>query len=264
MALQIPSVLQRPYLFVREQVRHAQALWAHARRSAAAAPDPRFVLFGRGRSGTTALVSLLDAVPAIRCEGEILRDWVPYPMRHVLGRSRWRAAAAYGCKILSYQLRDVQRALPAPENFLRTLHCEHGFRVLYLRRANLLRHALSNIRARRDTFHRKKGDRGGASALTVDPEHVVAWMESSAALRAYEHRLLAGLPHLSLTYEHDLRDAEAHPATVDSVCDYLGVPSAPAESEYRKVAPRSLRESVANYEALARRLTGTRFEPYLE
>ena len=264
MANPLPSILRRPYLFVREQCRHAQALWAYARRPASEAPGTRFVLFGRGRSGTTALVSLLDAVPSIRCEGEILRDCVPLPRRQVLGRSRRTAAPAYGCKILSYQLRDVQRFLPSPEAFLRGLHREHGFRVLYLRRANLLRHALSNIRARRDTFHRKKGDRTEAAALTVDPDHVVEWMESSAALRAYEQKLLTGLPHLSLTYEHDIRDAAAHQATVDAVCDYLGVPSAPAESAYRKVAPRSLRESVANYDALARRLAGTRFESYLE
>ena len=259
----VRTALVRRYLFARQQVRHLQAGLAYL--SGRPLPGTRFVLFGRGRSGTTALVSLLDDVPGVRCEGEILRNAVPFPYRHVLGRAARCEAPTYGCKLLSYQVRDVQRFPGRPEDLLRTLHREHGFHILYLRRTNRLRHALSNIRARRDTFHRKMSDPDpGPTALRVDSDHVVEWMERSEALHAYEQRLLHDVPHLSLTYEAHIRHADAHQSTVDAICDYVGIDSGPVESSYRKTAPASLRDRVANYDELAARLAGTRYEPYLE
>jgi LPS sulfotransferase NodH len=259
----VETFLRRRYLFLRQQVRHLQAGWAHFTTSSL--PAPRFILFGRGRSGTTALVSMLDALPGVRCEGEVLHNYVPFPYRHVLGRAARHPTKTYGCKILSYQIRDVQRPPGPRKDFLRRLHDEHGFQILYLRRTHLLRHALSNIRARRDTFHRKKTDADtDRNALHVDPDHVIEWMESSKALNAYEQTLLDDVPHLSLTYEEHIRHADDHQSTVDSVCDFLGIESAPVESRYRKVAPSSLRDRVANYDELADRLQGTQYDEYLE
>jgi len=259
----LETVLRRRYLFARQQFRHLQAGLAHL--SNRSLPETRFVLFGRGRSGTTALVSMLDDVPGLQCEGEVLHNYVPFPYRHVWGRAARCSAATYGCKILSYQIKDVQRPPGRRTDFLRTLHREHGFQILYLRRTNLLRHALSNIRARRDTFHRKKSAPDTEpTALHVDPDHVVEWMEGSQALNDYEHRLLEDVPYLSLTYEEHLRYADDHQATVDLVCDFLGIESGPVESSYRKVAPPSLRDRVANYEELAQRLDGTPYAQYLD
>ena len=257
------SFLRRQYLFVRQQVRHLQAGLSYW--SGRPLPDTRFVLFGRGRSGTTALVSMLDDVPGLQCEGEVLHDYVPFPYRHVLGRAARCSAPAYGCKILGYQIRDVQR-LPVPnDNFLRVLHREHDFQVLYLRRTNLLWHALSNIQARQDTFHRKmSAPDAEPPALHADPDHVIEWMEKTEALREYEATLLEDVPHLSLTYEKHIRHAEDHQSTVDAICDFLNIESAPVESSYRKTAPSALRERVTNYEVLTRRLRDTPYADYLE
>jgi hypothetical protein len=89
-------------------------------------------------------------------------------------------------------------------------------------------------------------------------------MRSSDALKRYEEQLLEGIPHLSLTYEEHIRDASRHQHTVDTVCSFLGVESAPVESSYEKVAPPSLRDGVENYDALARRLRDTPYASYLE
>lgn len=259
-------VLLQSYLFLRQQYHHLEAGAAYLASSlSGSGAEKRFVLFGRGRSGTTALVSMLDALPGVLCEGEILRNCVPFPYLHVLGRSARTRNRVYGCKILSYQIRDVQWTLPAQEDVLRILHDENHFQVLYLRRSNLLRHALSNIRARREGFEREKNaDEAGSGAIRVDPDHVVEWMRSSEALQTYEHRLLEGVPHLSLTYEEHIRDPSRHQDTVDDVCEFLGIESAPTRSRYAKMAPPSLREGVANYDQLALRLEGTEYERFLE
>lgn len=208
---------------------------------------------------------MLDDVPALRCEGEVLHNYVLFPLRHVLGRCARANTEGYGCKILSYQIRSVQSSREPREDFLRILHEEHGFQLLYLRRTNLLRHALSNIRARKERFHQKKSDANTERPpLHVDPENVVEWMQSSEELNAYEQELLDGLPYLSLTYEEHIRDPSDHQSTVDTICEFLGVPSAPVESSYRKVAPPSLEEGVANYGELVRHLKGTKYATYLE
>jgi len=137
--------------------------------------------------------------------------------------------------------------------------------VLYLRRTNLLRHALSNIRARRDTFHRTDDETDGSRpALHVNPEHVLSWMRSSKTLGEYERTLLDGVPHLPLTYEEHLRDPDHHQTTVDTVCDYLDVASATVHTSQQKLAPRSLQAGVANYDELARCLQDTPYEQYLD
>lgn len=259
------SAVLQTYLFLRQQCQHVRAGTAYlASRLGDGASSRRFVIFGRGRSGTTALVSLLNALPGVWCEGEILRNCLPFPHLHVRGRSALSREPVYGCKILSYQVRDVQRTLRAPTDFLRTLHYDDGFRILYLRRANLLRHALSNIRARAEGFSRKKGEGGTSSALRVDPDTVVEWMRSSEALQAYEHQLLEGVPHLSLTYEENIRDPSRHQQTVDDICEFLGIESAPVQTPYEKMAPPSLQDGVANYEALVERLDGTSYAQYLD
>jgi hypothetical protein len=127
-----------------------------------------------------------------------------------------------------------------------------------------LRHALSNIRARREGFSRRKGDREAGNALHVDPDTVVEWMRKSEALQAYEDTLLEGVPHLSLTYEENIRDPSRHQHTVDDICEFLGIESAPVQTQYKKMAPPSLQQGVANYEALVRRLDGTSYAQYLD
>ncbi len=59
-------------------------------------------------------------------------------------------------------------------------------------------------------------------------------MRSSRALSEYESWLLNEVPHLSLTYEDNIRDPDAHQKTVDEICSFLGVESAPIESSYEK------------------------------
>ncbi len=259
----VESFLRRRYLLVRQQYRHAEALIAYL--SPRRVPEKRFILFGRGRSGTSALVSMLDALSDVRCEGEVLHDYVPFPRLHVLGRAMRCRERTFGCKVLSYQIRDVQTPRLPREAFIRRLHERDGFHILYLHRTNLLRHALSNIRARLESFHEKKDDpESGRQPFSVDPDHVVEWMQRSESLYEYEQQLLEDVPHLELTYEQHIRSPEDHQSTVDTICTYLDIASAPVESSYRKVAPPTIREQVANYDELAGRLDDLGCAHYLD
>ena len=224
----------------------------------------RFIIFGRGRSGSTALVSLLNCLPEVYCDGEILDQPVLWPQAYIKAKAHTAqtCSTVYGCKILSYQLRDIQHIAQSP-NFLHQLNTA-GFQIIYLRRENLLDHAISNIRARSFGFHQ------GRSAHTwqqmkvyANPSTVVDWINKSDDLRNYETSLLRGIPHLALTYEKDLADEAQHQSTINAICRYLSIQSKPVLSHYQKVSPQTLQASVENYDELVDYLKSTPYRHYL-
>lgn len=222
----------------------------------------RFIIFGRGRSGSTALVSLLNGVPGMNCEGEILNQRVLFPQTHVEAQCRNARADIYGCKILSYQLRDVQPILDKT-NFIRRLN-NKGFRIIYLKRENLLYHALSNIRARAFGFHSKKTEQRRHGKIEIDLDDLLGWIQKSEALDDYEKLLLEDVPHLPITYEQHLLNPEEHQATADLVCEYLGIAGGHAETNYQKVSPKKLQDSVSNHSEMVEFLKGTPYGRYLD
>lgn len=136
----------------------------------------RFVIFGRGRSGSTALVHLMNAIPDVHCDGEILRNAVALPRASVLARCANAGTPVYGCKVLSYQILNVQ-PLRDRTGFIRRLHGDN-FKILYLKRENLVEHAVSNIRARAFGFHSRQP---GASTqkIAIDAGELLRWIEGS-------------------------------------------------------------------------------------
>jgi len=249
---------------VRVQVEHLGLLVGRHVRGAPLAPV-RFVIFGRGRSGSTTLVSLLDSLPGVRCDDEILHRPVLFPLEHVRAKCAGSRSAAYGCKILSYQVRTV-KTRRRREAFVRDL-ARDGFRILYLTRDNVVQQAVSNIRARQLGFHQSAGRATAVQRVTVDRDDLMHWIEQSLALARFERAALAGVPHLGLTYENDLVLESLHRTTLLRVCDFLDLPrpeGVSLRSQYRKVSPRTLRDSVANYDQLVGFLQGTPYAGYLD
>jgi hypothetical protein len=224
----------------------------------------RFVVFGRGRSGSTALMSLLGALPGVHCDDEILNEVVPFPRTYVRARCARSSSPAYGCKILSYQVKKVQH-LRRRTQFVRQLS-EDGFSIIYLKRENLVEHAVSNIRAREFGFHRSAAAGGENGKMAIDPQKVLDRIAKSEILDRFEAACLADVPHLPLTYERNLAFDGLHGPTVLQVAGFLGLPTGdipPPRSAYRKVSPRALTDSVANYSELAAALAGTPYARYL-
>jgi LPS sulfotransferase NodH len=226
-------------------------------------PARRFVLFGRGRSGSTLLLSLLSSHPQVRCAGEELRYRTLAPAAHirrVLAKGR---AEVSGCKLLSYQMRSVHGMAP-DTGFLRDLAAD-GVDILYLKRENLLSHGLSNLYARaRRAYHSTDARAGQGRKIHLDPAELIAWMEGSEALNAYEDAVLKGVDALPLTYERDLMTPEAQAATHARLLARFGLAHAPARTDLRKVTPRALPDLVDNSAEVLKALRGTRFARFIE
>src|SRR4051794_949293 len=108
--------------------------------------DTRFVIYCRGRDGSTLLVDLLNQLPGVHCDGEILHARVLASWLYVQACESIASGEVYGFKLLSHHLTHVQR-VSDPAAFLRRLDSS-GYKIIHLRRENMLRQILSALYVR--------------------------------------------------------------------------------------------------------------------
>jgi hypothetical protein len=207
----------------------------------------RFVLFGVGRNGSSLLVDLLNTDPRVFCDEEIFMHWRWWPKRMLVERLG-RGAAAYGFKLLSYQTTSIL-GYRRGRSLLDWLEAA-GFRIIWIRRDNLFRHALSQINARQTRFHiREEGaprERTHVALADID-----AWIADIRRDLAFEEAALRDRPHLLLSYEDDLCGTEAQEGAARRVSAFLGLDVAFGASTYRKVVSEDLSRNFTNADEIA-------------
>lgn len=231
-----------------------------------------FVLFAQGRTGSTLLGSLLNSHPDITFEDEILNidgHYRPYafPYLYSMGRKKKSGARSYGYHVKIYQLSRDHNV--DPKTYIRRAHAD-GWKIIYLKRTNLLRHALSNIKAERTStyFHYQgKTDMQGRSAtLIVEPEDLIWRMEERETFLRQEADILSGIASLDLEYEKDLIEPHKQQDSCRKIFDFLGMEAQGVEvsSNLKRINQGSLHELISNIDQLRSSLQGTRFEDFLE
>lgn len=225
-------------------------------------PATRFIIFGSGRCGSTLLVDLLDTHPSIICESEVLLGDPRFPRLHLDYRAfASRRVPTYGAKVLAYQLEENPH-VRSPRSFIAGLAASH-WRIIHLRRHDLLRLALSNINARRFAFHQRRGDAAQSYPRTsVDPAQLLEWMRGLSAAAEEERIVMQGVPHLAISYEEDLESDRHHQRTADHVFNWLEIPEAPVTTDLIKMTPTDLHQAVSNLEEVCDVLSGSEFSDY--
>jgi LPS sulfotransferase NodH len=212
-------------------------------------PDKRFVIFTLGRTGSELLCELLDAHAHIHCDREILHMPVFSPRTLVERSCALSRREAYGFKVKANQLLNKQH-IADPGAFLRAMHAD-GWQILYLERTDRLRHGLSLLRLKETRRGHKRQSSGTGEiqrdrGVVIDIGGLVRDIEFLNRMHAEETKALTGLPCLRLTYEADLCSPQRQQATVDRICDWLGLPRQAVSTDLAKLAPRNLREQIAN------------------
>ncbi|MEO0469436.1 MAG: hypothetical protein AAF206_07450, partial [Bacteroidota bacterium] len=201
-------------------------------------------------SGSTLLVSLLNSSPEIFCDNEIYHRRVANPWRYLNFRAKLGNRPVYGFKLLTYHMGKVLNVPREKQsNFLQRLH-EEGYKIIYLRREDLFRQALSNVYVRkRDQFH-NTSDKDNKKMIRVEVSELSEWVDGLRSQANFEAELLDGIPHLALGYERHLMDAEAHTDTLQNLSEYLNVAVSQPKTKLKPVTPRSLESFIENHEEI--------------
>ena len=229
-------------------------------------PGTRLVIFAQGRTGSELLCDLLHSHSLIHCDKEILNQPVLSPYGHIRRCALSSTKNTYGFKMKIDQLTQRQKVRDV-KAFLTRLH-EEGWKIIYLSRRNLLRHALSDVlRVRSGKAHRYRSRDGAqpkVEKIPVDCESLLRGMEVRKARLAQEEQALSDLPCLRLIYDDDLYTNEQQERTLNRIVSWLGLEHEPLRSELVRNTPERLSDLVANYDELADSLAGTEYVQFLD
>lgn len=225
-------------------------------------PKQKFVIYGQGRTGSELLCKLLDLNPEIKCDTEILFHHLFFPQLLIKGKLAACQQNTYGFKVKIYQLEDIQNQ--EPKQFLQQL-LDDGWKIIYLKRENLLRHGLSLITARqRKKFHVPAGNTSVVKQkVKVDCDLLLAQMNDREAYHQADEKVLADLAYLTIVYENDLLDEENHQATVNKICDYLDINSVAVKAPFAKLTPDNLADLIENYQEVIDFLSQTKYAHFV-
>jgi LPS sulfotransferase NodH len=229
-----------------------------------ARPAVRFVIFAQGRTGSTLLTSTLDTHPHVICHDEILGLPRALPHQFVANAARGSGAQAFGFHVKIYQLTSWQRVRDV-RGWLSTLQ-GRGWKIIYLRRENLLRHVVSNVFAEAaGTYHHRSGTTTKRpDRITLDVERLRRGIDFRRRNLAAERQALSGLDRLELVYERDLESAEVQAQTFARIQSFLGVEEVDLTPRLRKAVAKPLAQLVENYDDVRAVLSGTPDEAFLD
>jgi LPS sulfotransferase NodH len=234
-------------------------------------PPNRFVIFAQGRTGSTLLVDLMNSHPDIFTFGEIMQHNVIrnvwYPRKYAEGLCSLSRKPTVGFKVKIYQIEGTQNK--DPKTVLTDFH-EHGWKLIYLRRSNILRHAISDIRSEKTgTFHKVEGKKvaqegaGGKQKIHIEPGELLHTMKFREDCLEREKHALEDLPHFTVDYETDLMGADNQRAAMNRLFEFLGLPPHDAETSFRKVTAKNIADDVENFAELETELGRSKYAEYL-
>ncbi len=233
----------------------------------------RFIILAHQRSGSALLVDALAQHPSVRMHSELLSNTTDEEERRrvysVAGR--WLRDTDDGAEFLGhvftprageaaagFKLMHYHAASPPTSSAWDFLRADTGIRVIHLWRDDLLRCLVSDHVAQRTrvwhVYERAEPPKEPVP-FPLSPECCWKAFRDLDGWRARAREWFAGHPFLELEYQRDLeRDFGA---ALTRVFEFLGVPPVSVEKRVVKLARRSPREQLSNFDELAATFAGT-------
>lgn len=243
----------------------------------------RFVILGRGRTGSNFLRGLMNAHSRVVVFGELFRTpdsigW-EFPDYERFRNSRAPVAlmqsdppaflerevfrnfpsrtAAVGFKLFYYHARDDRR-----RRLWAWLKEQKDLRVIHLKRRNTLRMIVSEKKAfRTDTWTNTTGAEESKFSVAIDYEECLRRFQHEQAEAAAHDRFFSGHPMLEVIYEDlasDYRDRTKR------ILEFLDLDYEPIEPSTYRQSSQPLAETIENYFELKDKFKGTRWEAFFE
>ena len=259
------------------------------------------VILTLGRSGSNALVNLLNQHPQVLNYGEVLGDWnLIRKVQRRLGVFRGNDAAYLDFLLanpwghrLAFAARTVQRRIKRrPRDGKRLSGVQHigikdfalnfqrfgvadylaqrpGIKVIGLERENLLDRMISNALLEASGVVEIREGQGGQpdTQLRLDPQEVLDALGVIEAENETLNQMLAGIPQerrMHVLYEDFFAGPERTSAIMDEVHGFLGVDPFTPEVRMRKIVQGRSMDRLANRDEVIEALKGTRFQRFIE
>lgn len=215
-------------------------------------PHSGFILYGFGRSGTTLLTNLLNCHPDLFCDSEIFHEnrvgHVLFPEHYLKGKARQKRSVGkkvYGAGIMSYQLRHQKRI--DHFDFLKSL-ARSGWKIIHIRRRNILAIAISIIKAQQDTrWEIKDSGWEERSKIKISLDRLDHYLKTITFCHGEEDKILNEIDSFKVVYERDLEDGVWQPV-MEKIFNYLELSAVEVGSELKRKSNRPLKEQIENYD----------------
>ncbi|MEM6615068.1 MAG: hypothetical protein AAF619_00920 [Pseudomonadota bacterium] len=226
-------------------------------------PGIRFLIFAQGRTGSTLLTSTLDTHPEITCHDEILGVPRAFPMAYVENTARAHGVKCFGFHVKIYQLTTWQR-ITNVSIWLEKMSTR-GWKILYLRRQNILKQIVSNAFAEAaGIYHHRQGQntkRPNQIDIPVDKLYrSISWRLTQLDA---ERKALNGLDYLELLYDRDLETPDSQRQTFERIQSFLDVDVINLKARLQKAVNRPMSQLISNYDEVHSALLGTEYEIFL-
>lgn len=236
---------------------------------------PFFISFFE-RSGSTLLVSLLNNHPDISCKMEVfdvvqtddgLSRLSQFSGREAI-RQKLDLIYSEDCQASGFKFKYEIQYRFYPDVYEYLLEIADKIRIIFLCRQNLLKAAVSKQNQMRlvqmgKTSNLKKDDYVELGKINLDIERALKYMNGREKQDKKYYEELKYFKHkYVVTYEEILENTEG---VMENLYSFLG-----ANENYKpsnqtvKITKDNLNEAITNYEELVERITGTRYEKYLE
>jgi LPS sulfotransferase NodH len=225
----------------------------------------RLLIFGQGRTGSSLLESLICSTGYFFRNGELLntdKGEILYPVQYIRGLTKRKASENIIFHIKVYQLTKDRRRPFDPADFLNTLYND-GWKIIYLRRKNKVRHALSNVVAEHRGHFHKFNDKEEKYSLSIDCNKFIDRVNERFKFEDAERSALANIHYHEIIYEDDLEKSDTHQATINRILDYISLEHREIGTKHRKVNTQSLKDLIVNYDEFMNCLTAHNLRKFL-
>jgi hypothetical protein len=211
----------------------------------------RFVLFGIGRSGTTATTDLLNSNRFVQCDPVISPDLKADPLAAMESRAReaeLSGVKAYGLRLLVPHLLDNYAVADVP-GFIRLLD-QRDWKIINVRRSSRARTIASFVHAEINGFHLTEDDGPWQfRPFYAGREDLERWRDAVSRWADVERQALEGVEAFEVVYERDLAVDHAQQATAVSIVKWLtDTQLGMMRTKFRRQIPDiPLQEMIINY-----------------
>lgn len=218
------------------------------------ASQVRAVIFAQGRTGSSLLEGLICSTGHFKERGELLGGYrnpfvsCPYPYLSGLSRASPKENFIFHLKIYHLTRDRIRRGEKPidPGPFLKKL-ADDGWKIIYLRRKNTIRHMFSNFIVGQRGRYDKLDDAREHIKIEVNLELFEASVEQALEHQRAEIEALAGLDYHEVIYEENLENAARHRNTVNAILDFLSLEHRKVKTFLRRINVKSLEEQILNY-----------------